>query len=69
MIINIIGDVLLALLIFSMPKLASNAIIRIITTIVLCLLLGINNNKLIKKINTSYMGKEENGENIPNEQK
>lgn len=69
MFISILVDVLLALLIFSMPKLINNAIIRIIVTIIFCTLLFINNNKLIKKINLNYVATEENETNIQRKRK
>ena len=50
MTIGIIIDVMLALMILSVPTLAVNAIIKITTTIVLCILLLVNNQILIKKI-------------------
>lgn len=64
MIINIVVDILLALLIFSMPELVGNAIIRIIAIIILCILFFINNTKLIKKMNTSCGNKKENNTDI-----
>jgi len=60
--IFIIIDVMLALMILSVPTLAVNAIIKIAAIIALCILLSINNQKLIKKIkgNSVIKGQDEN---------
>lgn len=64
MTISIIVDVMLALMILSVPTLDVNAIIKITTTIVLCILLLINNQILIKKIKTNSVIKGQDDTNI-----
>ena len=63
MTIGIIIDVMLALMILSVPTLAVNAIIKITTTIVLCILL-VNNQILIKKIKENSVIKGQDDTNI-----